>query len=325
MIDTRFLSRSAQRGFTLMEAIVVISITAIVGAMVAMFIRLPVQGYIDSAARADLADIADTSLRRMARDVRLALPNSIRMDATSTNQPYYLELLLTKGGGRYLAAEDEVSSGNVLAMNTQTACGTTYCSFDIVGLAPGQAFSNSNAAIARQGIVAGDSIVVYNLGPGFEPANAYDCSSSCNRAVVSPVASSSSQTVNLVASGGMTTFAAQSIALGSPTRRFQVVSGPVTYYCDSYHTSDGASVRANATGNLYRYSGYAIQATQPLSSALSSANQAILASGVDSCNFDISSLANTHTAMITLRLNLISPVNQERVTLVQQIHVDNTP
>jgi len=51
-----------QVGFTLIEAIIVIAITGIVAAAVAMFIRLPVQGYVDSAARAELTDIADTAL-----------------------------------------------------------------------------------------------------------------------------------------------------------------------------------------------------------------------------------------------------------------------
>eukprot|EP01133_Synstelium_polycarpum_P021102 gene21102-25353_t len=63
--------------------------------MVAMFIRLPVQGYIDANARAALADLADTATRRMARDIRLALPNSVRV----TGNGRYLELLLTKSGG----------------------------------------------------------------------------------------------------------------------------------------------------------------------------------------------------------------------------------
>ena len=60
------------RGFTLVEMVIVVVITAIIGAMVAVFIRLPVQGYIDANARAELADLADTATRRMARDIRRA-------------------------------------------------------------------------------------------------------------------------------------------------------------------------------------------------------------------------------------------------------------
>ncbi len=67
-----------QRGFTLIEAVMVIAITGIVAAMVAIFIRTPIQGYFDLERRVEMTDTADTALRRIARDLRLALPNSVR-------------------------------------------------------------------------------------------------------------------------------------------------------------------------------------------------------------------------------------------------------
>src|SRR5205814_7956125 len=69
-----------QRGFTLLEAVLVIAMTGIVAAMVAVFIRAPVNAYVDQARRAELSDAADTALRRMAREVQRALPNSVRVD-----------------------------------------------------------------------------------------------------------------------------------------------------------------------------------------------------------------------------------------------------
>ena len=53
------------RGVTLIELIVVIAITGIVGAAVAVFIRRPVEAYADAARRAALTDEADTALRRI--------------------------------------------------------------------------------------------------------------------------------------------------------------------------------------------------------------------------------------------------------------------
>mgnify|MGYP001048190736 CR=1 FL=1 len=67
-------------GFTLIEMIIVIAITAIVGSMVAVFLRAPLESYVAQDRRARLADAADTALRRMARDIRLALPSSVRVD-----------------------------------------------------------------------------------------------------------------------------------------------------------------------------------------------------------------------------------------------------
>ena len=69
------------RGFTLVELVVVITIAGIVGTMATYFIVNVMQGYQDQTRRAALVDAAESALRRMQRDVRRALPNSIRRSA----------------------------------------------------------------------------------------------------------------------------------------------------------------------------------------------------------------------------------------------------
>ena len=98
-------NRKAQRGFTLIEAIIVIVIASIVASVVATFMSVPVQGYIDSAAQAELTDVADTALRRMAAMCGWRCPNSIRTATGLDNNPY-LPVLPTVTGGRYLRTED---------------------------------------------------------------------------------------------------------------------------------------------------------------------------------------------------------------------------
>ena len=66
------------RGFTLVEMIISIVITGIVVSMVAIFGRNQINAYIDVGNRAELSDAADTALRRIARDLQSALPNSVR-------------------------------------------------------------------------------------------------------------------------------------------------------------------------------------------------------------------------------------------------------
>ena len=288
--------RPRQRGFTLIELIVVIVITAIVAGMVTVFIRAPVQSYLDVAARAELADAADLATRRITRDVRLALPNSVRV----TPDGKYLELLLTKTGGRYLSEDDpNTIPGNVLAFDPLTPGNPDV--FTIVGAAPS----------GVQTIVPGDFIVVNNLGDQ-PPVNAYDCSGQCNRA---KVASISGNDVTLVKNR----FVEQTPSMPSLSYRFQVVSTVVTYHC---------APNANGTGTLTRYAGYAIQVAQPESTAAltGAPSAALMANQVAACAFFFDTLPNLQRGLVSVSLTLGAPGgNAGLITLVQQAQVNNLP
>jgi MSHA biogenesis protein MshO len=290
--------RPRQRGFTLIELIVVIVITAIVAGMVTVFIRAPVQSYLDVSARAELADAADTASRRITRDVRLALPNSVRV--TSNSSGSYLELLLTKTGGRYLSEDDPSTiPGNVLAFDPLTPGNPDV--FTIVGAAPS----------GVQAIVPGDFIVVNNLGDQ-PPVDAYDCSGQCNRA---QVASISGTNVTLVKNP----FVEQTPSMPSLSYRFQVVSTVVTYHC---------APNANGTGTLTRYAGYVIQADQPVSTAAltGAPSAALMANQVAACAFSFATLPNLQRGLVSVSLTLGAPGgNAGQITLVQQAQVNNSP
>ena len=179
-------------GFTLVEAIVVIVLTGIIAAAVAVFLRIPVQGYLDVARRAELTDIADTALRRISRDLRLALPNSIRVTAGNTA----IEFIPIKSAGRYRAD----GPGNFLDFSS-----AGDVSFEVLG--PGV------------DIQVNDSIVIYNLG--IAGADAYPPGT--NRRVASSIGSNLS-VVTFVGTGVQFPFS-------SPARRFHVVATPVSYIC----------------------------------------------------------------------------------------------
>ena len=179
-------------GVTLIELIVVIAITSIIGAMVAMFIRRPVEGYADAARRASLTDEADTALRRLTRDLRLALPNSVRVDGSGQ----FVEYIETTGGGRYRAEVDSVGGGNTLGFATADT------TFDVLGPVPT--------------LAVGNHIVVYNLYNTGTTSNAYFGD---NRAAFASLAAPT------------ITIASTLFPESSPAKRFHVVSGPVTYGC----------------------------------------------------------------------------------------------
>lgn len=290
------------RGFTMVELVVVIVIIGIVSSMVAVFVTVPVRSYIDTAARVELADIADTATRRIARDVRLALPNSVRVDPTGR----YLELLLTKTGGRYLSVNDN-TAGNVLAFDTDPLPATPTNIFTIVGAAP----------TGAQAIVPGDFIVVNNLGGGTSPVDAYFCTTKCNRATVSAV---NGNDITLVANPFLVSDPA-TLSIPSPGNRFQVVTTPVTYFC---------APDANGGGTLRRFSGYAIGPDQPVNAGAAPLSNAplsgLLAGNVAECRFTFTALANVQRGLVSIGLVLgTAGTSAGRITLQQQAQVNNTP
>lgn len=84
-------------GFTLVELVMVIALAGLVAVMVGSVISRPMQSFVDQSRRSELVDLAATALNRMARDIRLAVPNSVRINGGA------LEFLRAPVGGRYRA------------------------------------------------------------------------------------------------------------------------------------------------------------------------------------------------------------------------------
>jgi MSHA biogenesis protein MshO len=192
----------SERGFTLIEAIIVIALTGIVSAVVARFIVAPVQAYLDTTARAQIADQADGALRMIARDLRAALPNSARISASGRS----LELIPSTGGARYATQ----GSGALLFGSTDT-------SFDLVGPA--------------LTLAASQQLVFYNLGPGITGADAY----AANGTALAQASSNRRSATN--AAGAATTItldssAALPVGAFAPPYRVIAVEPPVSYRCD---------------------------------------------------------------------------------------------
>jgi MSHA biogenesis protein MshO len=81
------------RGFTLVEMVTVIALTAVLGMVVWRNLSLPVRAFNDGARRAEATATAQLAMERMSREIRLALPNSVRISADGSA----IELLRTSG------------------------------------------------------------------------------------------------------------------------------------------------------------------------------------------------------------------------------------
>ena len=277
-------------GFTLIEAVMVIAITGILAGIVAVFISGPVTGYLDSARRAELTDQADVALRRITRDVRLALPNSLRTVAGG------FEFIMTKSGGRYRDSADGSTGGNFLDFTgalSNPSCGSSLC-FDILGTSPANPPNISN----------GDYIVVYNLGTGNAPADAYTGGNRTTVSVTSGTPYYATMATNV--------FASQSPPLPSPSARFQVVD------------ANDLVVRYTCTGNLLtRYAGCSLATPSVCSGSGNVLAGSATGQPSATCAVEYATNATGRNGLLYVTLTLTS--GGESVSLLQQIHVDNVP
>jgi MSHA biogenesis protein MshO len=267
-------ARRAPAGFTLIELIVVIVIVGILSALGGQFIVAPVTGYVDLSRRAKLVDQAEMALRRMQRDIRHALPNSVRV--TGTYPAIYIEMLLTEDGGRYRRYPDPDTGGKILDFSLADT------SFDVLG------------SLSRQP-TAGQHLVIYNVTAAGASGNAY-ATAADNRAGIADT----STTARIDLTPGF------QFANASPTQRFFVVNGPVTYACED--------------DQLNRYDGYAISDTQPTTSLTGAA---LVTRGISGCDFSYDPGASQRAGLVTMRLTLEE--QGQRITLLHQVHVVNAP
>lgn len=276
----------AQRGFTLIEVVVVIVVLGILGFMSVAFVTYSVQGYSAQSNRATLVDDTTTALSRMARDIRAALPNSVRVNANH----HAIEMLHVCAGGRYRSGPGSSGANTYDTPAAWLQFDTADAAFNILGPL---AHCQPSATHA----------VIFNVG--ITEADAYAVGGSPN--VITPPGT----TFSFSASGPETHVTLSTpfqFKYTSPGQRIYFINTPVSWVCDP------------ASGTLRRYSGYAIQATQ----AIPGAHYGALASDdVAGCAFAYMSGTARRNGLATLALTLTR--NGESVHLLEQVHVVNDP
>jgi len=289
------------RGFTLVELIMVIALAGVVAVMVSVLFARPLEGFVAQSRRAELVDLGAGALNRMARDVRLAVPNSLRVSADGQA----LELLLIHSAARYRPNRND-GDGLRFASAPAGSCGSTTTGgrCDSVQLLD----SNLDPTGARW-------LVMYNVGAesGGQPTPGANIWAGGNPGVITPTGvifsrlGSTASGETQLALGSLPTGGFR-FAFASPQRRLYLAERVVGYRCRN--------------GQLLRYSYPDILAALPSQPPAGSNPQPIAAS-VNSCNFAYQPGTTQRGGLLTLTLGIEQ--DGERLRLLQQVHVDNAP
>jgi MSHA biogenesis protein MshO len=284
--------RRVETGFTLIELVITMTVGIIVASFIAMFISRPVTGFEDQSRRARLVDAADSALQRMTRDVRRALPNSVR--ARAGGGVSALEMLATVDGARY-RTQPPGTADQILDFTAPDGA------FDVI---------SPFTQVAKPFSSTSDYLAIYNVGvPG---ADAYELGN-----VITP----SGTQIDIAADGAsgqdrVTLSPAFRFAYQSPSQRVYLVAGPVTYLCDP------------AAGTLVRYSGYTIAADQSTRDSAAEllaagATASLMADHVTACTFTYQAGTAERAGLLSMQLHLGEKT--DAISLLSQVHVDNVP
>lgn len=251
-------SGAAAAGFTLLELVIVMAISAIVAVFVVFFLATPVEAYFAQTRRADLVDSADRIRRSVAADVRTALPNSMRQSAAAG--VVALELLATGGVARYYGTGDKAYlGGGPQEQKEELGIGSidqSFYTFDpFVPSGAGSYLAVNNQGLPGAYAMAGVMTPFSSIGAPLPP----------------PAVVPGESWVQLPGAGF-------DFATPSPTHNVFVVTSPVSYLCDT-----------NAQ-TLQRYTGYAPAAAQPATNAqlvAAGATVSLIAQNVSACSLTL--------------------------------------
>ena len=276
---------------TLIELVVTITVGSIVAGFMSMFITLPMNAYSAQTRRATLVDSADGALRYMARDLSSALPNSVRTGVSGTVSA--VELLASIDGARYRDGGPLANPALELDFTSADTAFSTTVPFTQLTLP--WTSSSSYLSIANSGVPGADA---------YSGAN-----------VITPAGTTITVSAGATANANLVTMnPGFQFSWGSPNKRIYLLSGPVSYLCDS------------SARTLTRFSGYTIAAVQPLSAAAlaaAGASTARVATDVASCSFSFIAGSPQRNALVTLTLQLGN--SGETIQLLQQVQLANVP
>ena len=324
------VTKPALRGFSLVELIITMVVLGIIAVTAGAMLMPMFRSHQDVERRAALVEAAEGAIRRMSRDIRISVPNRVRVTNTLlVGTGFAIELIPTADGARYCTTNAGDCSD--LTLLSETLSVTTPDSvFDVLGCFRNTAFVPAvlpGATTAyRLAVGNADSGIYIALGASavITPAgNTITLSRFPNTGTLSCGAASA--TANSFNRHRVTlSTAAHTFPVASPRHRVFVIedaAAPVTYIC-------------NATaGTLTRYAGYKMasgaysiaapnQPTDPLATPLTGATGRLVADNVSACSALVVEATVQTSSIVSLSLTLAN--SGETVTLVSQVQLDNS-
>lgn len=279
------------KGFTLVELVIVIVISGILATVVGPIVMGTFTNYTNTSRRVAIVDAAEASMRQITRDVRDAIPNTLRTNGT------VIELMPIRGGGRYRYSD--------------TASDNT-------ALTPGALDSQFRMLGNMTSLPTSPRVVVYNTGA----TQFYLAATSGGFGIITPTSTTVSLTDTINAASDdedtlslSTAFQFDMVGSGSPAKRFYIATSPVTYHCDT------------GLGSIVRYEGYSTSIAQPINrgaAPLSSAtSSAVLVNNVSACSFSYTTGSNSRAGLLVMEMTIT--IDGEFINLLHQVHLGNAP
>lgn len=299
------------QGFSLAELVIVIAISGIIAAMVTALLARPLEGYVALERRAELVDVAEMALRRLQRDIRRALPNSVRV--TTVGARACVEMLTTVDGVSYRAGPPPGPPTRWLEFDGSDT------DFNILGhfrnVAPGVQPAGRRLTIYSTG--ATDAVGTPLAGANVYAAPSLGPTPPVGSHIITPVGTTLTITAG-VNEDQVNLSPGHQFAFSSPQQRAYLVEGVVSYMCD---TSAG-------TRTLTRYWDYnpsAAQACTPGGLTDPGSGSALVANQISGCSFSYAPGTLSRRGQLSAQLAVQDAPSAEQVTLLHQIHVDNVP
>jgi MSHA biogenesis protein MshO len=285
------------RGFTLVELIVVLTIVGVLAVLGSVIIVQPFLASEDISRRGQLVDAADLALERMAREIRLAVPNTVRVDSSGSRVA--VEFVPSLTGGRYRRYNDPTTN-NDDRINLAPPSDT----FDVLGgLAQFGAVGTTGSTCAVGGVTC---MNIYNTGQ-----SAFDLYESDNLARISSTTAAAPpgtphQQLEFTEAGAA---AGPTFRAHSPRQRFYLFDTVKSFVCNT------------STGRLTLHDGYGLAGTQTTTPG---GDTTLVADGIRACDFQYQSGTATRSGLLTVVMRMARSEGGS-ITLFKQIHVLNAP